>query len=201
MAIIFLEFVPYFIAMLLPILFFIWYLRGFLGPYMKVRASRGGKILVKVHTVYSHYFCSGVIVDDFLVYNRKDKKEVRVSIKKATEPVVDDKTNKPTSVKPVFYRMLGVGCIDTDEKTGAIILPDYSVVSGFDPVMFENLNVRAATTPAVDGSDEAKHKKLVLIGLVVLLVAIIIVGILVFGVSSGVDELKTVCIPVSEAVI
>jgi len=135
-------------------------LKGFFWKYVKVRSSFGKLILVKIRTPLRDFFAVGYIRDSFLIF-KLDKKERRLAI---------DQNKK------LFYRSLAVTWVDVDEEKGALSTVDYSAVTGFDAVKYNNLYVRALTQPQV-----AKNMdRLLIFGIIGLCVGLVIVIYLVY---------------------
>jgi len=106
---------------------------GFLFTFLKVKASRGQKILIQIRGKLQHYFLAGVVEEGFLVYRDKAaKRDGRKSFKR-----VVIKGNP-------FYRSLNVNCINVDEELNCIIMPDnLKGVNGYDALKWNGLLVRA----------------------------------------------------------
>lgn len=132
---------------------------GFFKTYLKVRTSMGRKVLVKVRGITHYYYKTGVIDDGMLTYKtpKKEVKEISCS---------------PESIG----RTMAVNFVVVDEETNAVIKPDLEGVTGYDAVKVHNLHVRALQAPKL-GDDKNKIVMLLLIGC---LIAIVIVGLLVF---------------------
>lgn len=144
---------------------------GFLFTYLRVRASRGKKCLVMVRGVTTDFYRSGVIEEGFLVYKRSRKVSKRMKCQ-----------------KEAVFRTMGINAVQVDDEMNAVVLPDFSAITGYDPVKYENLYIRALTAPELADNRE----KIILILLIVLVVAVIVLGFLVFKTGVKVDELVAV---------
>lgn len=52
--------------------------KGFIVQYLKVKGSRGKKILLFLHTATDTYFRPGQIIDGFMTYTDRNKKEKKI---------------------------------------------------------------------------------------------------------------------------
>jgi len=151
--------------------FVAFYLRGWLVPYVKVKASRGSKVLVKVRNPLVDYYIIGVPEGKLVNMRLRGKRDVKLSI--------------PDTA---YYRMLGVVCVDVDEESGAVVTRDYNIVSSYDPVTNNNLHVRALTAP----KDKDKENMIVLIILVLMFLVVLFVAFKVNSLSNEVELIKSV---------
>jgi len=122
---------------------------GFFIVFIRVKASRGKKVLVKVRSVLQDYYRIGTIIDNDLEYLDKNKQKRRVNLP-----------------KNAIYRSLNLNCIDTDEETNSVVTLDFTVVDGHDAQKTDNLLVRALTKPAALSNFE----KIVFVGIVVAII-------------------------------
>ena len=58
--------------------FFAWQLRGFLGPFLRVKTSRGKKVLVRIRGMVRNHWKVGRIVESVLTYKGIDKQTRKV---------------------------------------------------------------------------------------------------------------------------
>ena len=149
--------------------FFAWLLRGFLIPYLKVKSSRGGMVLVKVRNPLVDYFAVGVSEGKLIKIRLRGKKDVSLSI--------------PSTA---FYRTLGVVCVDVDEESGAVVTRNYNIVGTHDPVVNNNLLVRAMTAPR----SEQQKAFIVIVLLIVLLLGLLYVGYQVSSLSEQIELVR-----------
>ncbi len=159
----------YFIVMLITIGLMGIIQKGFFWPYIKVRASFGRLVLVKLRAINIDYFRAGRIDAGFLVFkDGKDEKRIHI--------------DKPSTI----YRSVGgTNWIDVDAESSSIMEPDLTGVTGFDAEKYQNLYIRALTRPAI-----TDNKDKILIGGVFLLVVLIaIVGFLVFKQGVTLEQL------------
>lgn len=126
---------------------------GFLGTFLKVKASRGKFILVRIRTPLNDFFKSGMVIDGSLTFKGRDKTVKTLALPKN---------------KTVIFRSMNVNCIDVDENKNCIICVDWSAVSGYDASKFDSLLTRALMQP----SDMDKMTKI----LIILVIAAILVG-------------------------
>ena len=140
----------YFVAMSIGIFLITIIQRGLFWPFIKVRLSFGKLILVKVRVVHRDYFMVGQMEESFLVFGKKQGQK-RI--------VIPDNS--------FFYRLCGLMCIDVDGESSALCKPDYSTVTGFDAVKYNNLYVRTLFKPAV-----ADNQDKIMIGCLILIVVL-----------------------------
>ena len=153
-----------------------WMMSGLLAPYLKVKTSRGRLILVKVKTITQDYYKPGKIDKGFLIYKDRQKDERRIGI--------------PLD-KVVIYRSMGVNVIDVDDEKNAINCIDYTAVSGFDAVKYNDLYLRALYKPSLFD----KKEKYMMAILVIILIGVVVIGLLVFNLSDQVNQLGQVTAP------
>lgn len=152
---------------LLVFIFFAWFFRGFLFPYMRVRSSRGGKVLIKVRNPLVDYYAVG----------RPEGKVIKTKLRNKVEVVLSVPSN-------AFYRTLGVVCVDIDEESGAVVTRDYNIVSSLDPVIFNNLLMREKTAPHLS----SKKDLIVIILLCVIILGVIITIFLLTGIKAQLEQ-------------
>ena len=150
----------YFCVLLLGFLFLNFLSGGYLLKFLRVKSSRGSKILVMVRSKLNFYSVVGRLEGDFLVYHDRESKANK------------QKTPKRISVDRVaFYRAYGVWCINVDEANNSV-LASGGEVSGFDAIKMNNLFERALYKP----SPEANDKILVIIILVLAVLSLILLA-------------------------
>lgn len=154
-----------------------WMMSGLLGPYLRVKTSRGKYILVKVKTITQDYFKKGLLDKGFLVFKDRGKDERRIRV---------------PSDKVAIYRSMGINLIDVDDETNAINCIDYSAVTGYDSVKYNDLYLRALYRPSLFD----KKEQILLALVVVILVAVLIEGFLLYDLSSKVTLLGQISAPV-----
>jgi len=132
---------------------------GLFWKFLKVRLSFGKYVLVKIRTVHRDYFRVGWVEQNALCYN--DKKDKR----KYTNHVA-------INSKDVFYKAGGITWVDLDEETNALVKPDFTGITGFDPVKIDDLITRALYAPKIGDTKE-------IIMLVLLILVALILGAVV----------------------
>lgn len=147
-----------FVLMILPVAFIggVW-LRGFFMPYIKVKASAGKRVLVKIRTILRDYYAVGEIIDGSLKFKSANKNSRTLIL--------------PTD-KPTIYKSFNVNCIDVDEEKNCIYTLDAKGVSGYDAEKYDDLILRALLKPAL-------HSQMLKI--IVVLIVLIIIGIIAVG--------------------
>ena len=107
----------------------LWF-HGFILAFVRVKASRGAKIMLMIKTPISWYYKIGVPAEKILVYKDRSKEEKRLSIP-----------------EDAVIRFLSINWLLIDEDKNAIMKADFSVVSGFDAPRYNNLYLRALYKP------------------------------------------------------
>jgi predicted unusual protein kinase regulating ubiquinone biosynthesis (AarF/ABC1/UbiB family) len=148
----------FWLAFILPIFIIVYYQAGYFGAYLKVKASRGKKILVKVKSMTSHYYRVGKIAEGFLHFKDKEKQKHVIAMQEGA-----------------IYRICDVNCIDVDEETNTIFSQlQKKEVSGFDAVRFDGLITRALQRPML------QNPNLVLILIIGILVVCLGLGFMLY---------------------
>jgi amino acid transporter len=169
-------------AVLMGIVVFImnFLLGGFLGPFLKVKASRGRKVLVRVHHPIQDFFRVGEIVEGFLVYVDRAKETRRLKMQPG-----------------IVTRSLNVYWVEVDDEKNCFFKRESGdAVSGFDAVKFDELLKRALYRPLTLG-DQLLKIALILLAIVVL--GIIIIGFFSYKNYKGVQELLAILKVTTEA--
>lgn len=129
-------------------------LRGFLLKYIRVRASLGRLVLIKIRGVTTWSYEVGKFNEGDLVFGKK-KERKRIN-----------------NIKPEYiYRSIGINFIDVDGEKWAILPPHNTEgVPGFDPEKQESLVTRALYKPSLNDPK-------IQIALVLLVIAIVVGGV------------------------
>jgi len=130
---------------------------GFLIKFLRVKASNGKRVLVKVKGVTDHYYKTGKISEKALTYRARAQKEDKII-------TIPDGN--------VLYRSMKVWCIDVDEDTNQVILPSGELSDTYDAEKYDQLITRAMYKPSL--MDKNEKIMLLMIGAVILGVVIII---------------------------
>lgn len=145
-------------------------LGGFLGPFMKVKRSRGKKVIVRVRNQVQDYFRAGVIEEGFLVFADREKNNRRIPMQPG-----------------VVSRAITVYWVEVDDEKNCFYKrATGEAVSTYDAVRVDNLLVRALTRPGLFGDQTVK---ILLILIIVLLVAVIAIGFMTYKNYAGIKEL------------
>jgi hypothetical protein len=135
-----------------------FYQQGFFWKYMRVKGSRGKKLMVQVETLLDRYLAIGHIEEGFLVYKKRYSKDFcRLAVPEGA-----------------VYKDLGIHWINVDEKKNAIQKADYSVVEGHDAELTEALYVRALNKPTMIDT----KTKVIIILLIVILICLFVLGVM-----------------------
>jgi len=146
----------YSIAMLLGIGILVFLQRGFLLKFLRVKASLGKLVLIRVRQVnHWDYHVGNWNEQDLIFGGKKGKKRIN-NIKNEH-----------------LYRSLGINWVDLDGKVWAILPPaSTEAVGGFDPEKQESLVTRALYAPPME---DLKNK----------IVLVLIVLAIVMGAASA----------------
>lgn len=130
--------VGYSISMIIGIGVLSFLLRGFLFKFIKVKASLGRKILVRVREVtHWEYYVGRWEEHDLIIGSKKKQKRI----------------NNISSDH--IYRSIGISWIDLDGKDWSILPPkDTKAIEGFDPEKMESLIVRALYKPPTEDTKD-----------------------------------------------
>jgi len=124
----------YFVSFIFAIVIFSFLQRGFLFKFIKVKASLGRKVLVRIKEVNHWIYEVGHWNEGDLIFGGK----------KARKRINNTKSEH-------IYRSLGISWIDIDSKKYNIISPaDNEAIVGFDPEKQESLVTRALYKPPLD---------------------------------------------------
>lgn len=172
-----------------------WMMSGLLWPYLRTKLSRGKFVLVKVKTVTQDYFRPGKLDKGFLVFKDRAKEERRISI--PTELIYEEPDGEGGTLErkvpaKVLYRSMGVNVVDVDDERNAINTIDYTPVTGFDGVKYNDLYIRALYKPNLFD----KKEKVMLALIVIIFVVVIIEAFLLYDLSSKVAALGQISAPV-----
>lgn len=144
-------------------------LGGFLIPFLKVKKSRGRKILVRLKHHVQDYFCDGQIDEGILVFKDREKNTRRIPMQQG-----------------VVSRAATVYWVELDDETNAFYIRQTGVpVSTYDATKVDNLLVRALMRPGIFGDQMVKF---VVVGGIILIAAVGIVGFLVYKNGVGMNQ-------------
>ena len=166
-------------AMLVVVGILAFLLGGFLRPFMEVKRSRGGKILIRVRTTVADYFRAGRIEEGFLIFKDRQKNIRRIPM-----------------VPGVVSRAATVFWVEVDDEKNCCFKRDSAdAVSTYDPVKVDNLLVRAMMRPAAMDA----LLKIVLLLLIVAIVGVLVVAFLTYkngtalqAIQAGMQAAQTV---------
>lgn len=149
-----------------------WLTNGFFIQFAKVKMSRGRKSLITIHSVTGRYFRPGEVVEGWLVFKDRQGQRRRIAVPE----------------RKYIGSSLGVKVVDVDDEKNAVLLPDFTAVSGFDAVKYENLNIRCLTAPRLDD----KKILIIIILLVILLLLAAATCFMVVKLGGKIDALSTI---------
>lgn len=141
---------------------------GFFGTFLRVKASRGKKVLVEVHAITDVYYTSGKFDGTVLKYTTREKKE------KSLEVTQDQ-----------VFRKIGVFCVITDEVNDNVLDIEFNAQKGGDTVTYDHLLKRVMMAPQIENMRE----KIMMALLVFILVVVVISAVIVFNMSTQIQTL------------
>ena len=160
------------------IVFFVvieFYSKGFILKYIRVRSSRGRKVLVRVIGQVTDYLEVGEIAEGMVKFG--------------------DRSTRGRSKKIVSLpdqggvtRLLGVHWVYIDEKKNAVLLSDFSAVTGYDAERNNNLLMRALYRPETLNTNQ----KLMLVGVGLIVLGVIVIYIKLGSIETLIKGLGTV---------
>jgi len=136
--------------------------------WLRVKTSGGRKLLVHVRTVTQDYFKAGTVDKGFLVFKDSNKEERRILL-------LDD----------CIIKSGGVNNIYIDDTKSCVMKRNLEAVGGFDATKYNDLYLRALYKPQIYDNKE----KILFAIVVVTLLAVLLVGYLVYANTGRVDAL------------
>lgn len=136
-----------------------WLSAGFFWTFLRVKASRGKKVLTEVRAQTDTYFRAGVVVKSTLRFKDRNKHGHIIGV-----PVGG------------FEQAIGVRKIRVDEVKDAVIMPNGNMVPGFDAEEMDNFANALATKPNIQNN----RKEVILAGIAL---ALILVGLYIIYVK------------------
>lgn len=138
---------------------------GFFGTFLRVKASRGKKVLVEVHAVTDVYYIGGKFEGKILKYKTRGGKEKSLTVKQGQ-----------------VLRKIGVFCVITDEVNDNVLDINFNAESGGNTEDYDHLLKRVMMAPQLE--DNAKK---IMIGVLILILVIIVINtVLTFNMSNQV---------------
>jgi hypothetical protein len=149
---------------------FNWWLGGLFGPFFKVKASRGKKILVRVRNPVQDYFRAGEVIENHLIFKDREKDTRRIPMEYGVV----------SRAATIFW------CEVDDEKNCFFKREDAKAVQTYDAKKTDSLLVRALYKPAL----EDNFTKAILLLVIVGLLFTIVVGVLVYRATQRIDAVQ-----------
>lgn len=136
---------------------------GFFGTFLRVKASRGKKVLVEVHAVTDVYYRAGLFEGSLLKYKTRAGKEKSLTVE-----------------QDQVLRKIGVFCIITNEVNDNVLSVKFNAGQGGNTEDYDHLLKRVMMAPQID--DNAKK---IMLGIMILLLVILVVNtVLTFNMSN-----------------
>lgn len=141
---------------------------GFLGTFLRVKASRGKRVLMEVHAITDVYYTSGVFVGKILKYTTRGKKEKSLTVNQGQ-----------------VIRKIGVFCIITDEVNDNVLDINFNAESGGNTEDYDHLLKRVMMAPQIENMREK-----IIIGLLVLILVVVVISAVIgFNSANQVTQL------------
>jgi len=135
-----------------------FFTNGFITTFLRIKASRGKKVLVKIRGRVHDYFKIGESKDGFLIYRDLKKQTRTISLPNSS-----------------IYRCLNVYWVDVDEEKNAVVDHDFNIVSGFDAVKWNYYLEQALNKPNMNNDNTILIVVLILAGFTLLLAIAILI--------------------------
>lgn len=162
-----------YLAVLLIAFFIInWLQRGLLFNFLRVKTSRGKKVLCKVRGKTEDYYVPAEPKDDGLILKFKNDKKISTLSKVPSD---------------CFYRSAGVTMVDIDEVSKMAVSKNWSAVQTSDPQINSALIKRAQMSP---GEEEKLIKILLVIMIINVLGTLALIMIIMGDVKTTLESLK-----------
>ena len=145
-------------------------LGGLLGPFMKVKRSRGKMVLVKIRNPIQDFFIAGHIEEGFLIFKDRLKNTRRIQM-----------------MPGVVSRAATINWVEIDDEKNCFFKRDTgAAVSTYDPVKVDSLLVRAMMKPGVVDT----LLKIVLVLVIITFVAVLGVGFIAYKNGVALEALQ-----------
>lgn len=148
-------------AFVASMIFWKFILGGLLGPFFKVKRSRGKLLLARIRHPIQDYFVAAEISEGFLVFKDRKKEMRRIPM-----------------VAGCVYRAATINWIEVDDEKNCIFKRDSgAAVPTYDANKTDSLLTRCLYKPGLLGDN---FVKIVLVFVIVLLIAVLVVGYLTY---------------------
>lgn len=131
------QITAYVTVLLITVFFINWTTNGFVFPSMRCKMSRGRLTLVFIKTIGGDYYKAGKIEDGMLLYKDAAKNKKHLSV---------------DSAEYLTY-IGGTRAIIIDGDKNTVLKADFTKTTGFDAVKYENLYIRALTSPQLQDTN------------------------------------------------
>ena len=138
---------------------------GFFLKFLRVKASRGKKLMVNSRERIGHDFYVANIAAGWIFFKDRENK-----IEKAKEP------KRIVLPANAVYRAMGIWWVNFDSEKNAIVMPDMRGVSGFDAIKWNSLLKRAMKEPKSD-----KKESILLLICVIGFLILIVLGMVLLN--------------------
>jgi hypothetical protein len=118
------------VLMCLPVLGIAFWQKGFFWSFLKVKASRGTKVFIRLVEHNGVFYKAGEVVEGMLIFKDNDKEQRRIPLE-----------------REVVYRSMNMNCVDIDSQNNLFIKPFGELKGVFDAKKFDSLIKRALYKP------------------------------------------------------
>lgn len=146
---------------------------GFIIQFMKAKAGRGKKALIKLKTVSGYVWITGVFSEDELYYTNKNKIQKILTV-------------QPQQVQ----RLMNVPYLTIDDLTNSILNEDFTTASGHDASNVDNLLNRILMAPS---TKLEKFVTFILIIVIVIALIVIVTAFITFMIKSQLPDIQNAC--------
>ena len=143
---------------------------GFFGTFLRIKASRGKKVLVEVHAITDVYYKAGKFDDTILKFKTREKRYKSLIVTNAQ-----------------VLRKLGVFCVVVDEVNNNVLTVNFNAKTGGNTTDYDHLLKRVMMAPQIDNM-----KDKIIMGLLVFLLVIgVISAFLIFNMGNQITQILT----------
>lgn len=148
----------YLFVFLAALVFFNFLSKGYLSAYLRVKASRGKKVLLRVYSVTGRYYRPALVLENSLRFKNRAKNWLRLT----------------NVTRAAVYDEMGVKCVDYDEETQTlVILDNLEQMDSNDPQKVDDIVTRALQRPILQDKKEVIIIALIIACLIGLAIAIV----------------------------
>ena len=137
--------------------------KGFIITYLRVKASRGKNVLVRVYTKIGKYYAVGKVADDVLSYKKQNSKE-KGHVDLTEADVFDELSVKVIEIEEITGKVIGKDSKETKFKKQIPVLKNFNAVDGHNTDKFDGILTRAMQRPML--ADKTKETLMLLLQII-----------------------------------